>query len=198
MAQDDPELTPAQPAEAEAPKQAASPKVDNPIPPLTPRPPRNGKDTTKDGSREPKDGSRDNREVREPAAASSEPSPSGPDGSREPRPGLEADSVGALTKSGILEILPEGWGFLRQNNFDPGSQDIYVAQAQIKRFNLKTGDTVTGQVRPPKDTEKYYGLLRVESVNSASPDQAAAGSISTIWFRSTPKSAFFWKPIPRT
>ena len=77
-----------------------------------------------------------------------------------------------LTKSGILEILPEGWGFLRQNNFDPGSQDIYVAQAQIKRFNLKNGDTVTGQVRPPKDTEKYYGLLRVESVNSASPDQA--------------------------
>ena len=84
----------------------------------------------------------------------------------------DAELEAPLIKSGVLEILQEGWGFLRQNNFDPGSQDIYVAQAQIKRFNLKTGDTVTGQVRPPKDTEKYYGLLRVESVNSASPDQA--------------------------
>ncbi len=92
---------------------------------------------------------------------------------RRPRQRSDLDSSAApLIKSGVLEILPEGWGFLRQNNFDPGSQDIYVAQAQIKRFNLKTGDTVTGQVRPPKDTEKYYGLLRVESVNSVSPDQA--------------------------
>ena len=71
-----------------------------------------------------------------------------------------------------MEILQEGWGFLRHNNYDPNSQDIYVAQAQIKRFNLKTGDTVTGQVRPPKDTEKYFGLLRVESVNGMPPDQA--------------------------
>ena len=75
-------------------------------------------------------------------------------------------------KQGVLEILQEGWGFLRHNNYDPNSQDIYVAQAQIKRFNLKTGDTVTGQVRPPKDTEKYFGLLRVESVNGMPPDQA--------------------------
>ena len=82
----------------------------------------------------------------------------------------EADA--ALVKQGVLEILPDGWGFLRTNNFDSSAQDIYVAQAQIKRFGLKTGDTVTGQVRPPKDTERYYGLLRVETVNGVSPDQA--------------------------
>jgi transcription termination factor Rho len=85
-------------------------------------------------------------------------------------PAVEADAP--LIKQGVLEILPDGWGFLRHNNFDSSSQDIYVAQAQIKRFGLKTGDTVTGQVRPPKDTERYYGLLRVETVNSVSPDQA--------------------------
>jgi transcription termination factor Rho len=77
-----------------------------------------------------------------------------------------------LIRQGVLEILPDGWGFLRSNNFDPNSHDIYVAQAQIKRFGLKTGDTVSGVVRPPKDTEKYYGLLRVETVNGLSPDQA--------------------------
>ena len=98
----------------------------------------------------------------------------GTDGAAAPpaRNGADLDNSPPLIKSGVLEILPEGWGFLRQNNFDPGAQDIYVAQAQIKRFNLKTGDTVTGQVRPPKDTEKYYGLLRVESVNGIGPDQA--------------------------
>ena len=84
----------------------------------------------------------------------------------------EAPEEPPLIRHGVLEILPEGWGFLRQNNFDASGQDVYVAQAQIKRFGLKTGDTVSGAVRPPKDTERYYGLLRVENVNSASPDQA--------------------------
>ena len=84
--------------------------------------------------------------------------------------GEEAPSP--LVKQGVLEILPDGWGFLRHNNYDPNSQDIYVAQAQIKRFGLKTGDTVSGQVRPPKDAEKYFGLLRVESVNGVPPEQA--------------------------
>ena len=174
MATDDAESTPARPPQAE-----------NPIPPLTPRAPRNGKD----GSREPRESTRQPRERGESSrsadtarnadasrnadAARAEPGESAPDadGAAPGRGGADSDA-GALTKSGVLEILPEGWGFLRQNNFDPGSQDIYVAQAQIKRFNLKTGDTVTGQVRPPKDTEKYYGLLRVESVNGVSPDQA--------------------------
>ncbi len=73
---------------------------------------------------------------------------------------------------GVLEILNEGWGFLRHGNFDQNGQDIYVAQAQIKRFNLRTGDTVYGQVRPPKDSEKYYGLLRVDKVNGVDPEVA--------------------------
>ena len=86
--------------------------------------------------------------------------------------GNEPEAPSPLLKQGVLEILQDGWGFLRHNNFDPNSQDIYVAQAQIKRLGLKTGDTVSGFVRPPKDTEKYYGLLRVESVNGVNPDQA--------------------------
>lgn len=86
--------------------------------------------------------------------------------------GSEPETPSPLLKQGVLEILQDGWGFLRHNNFDPNSQDIYVAQAQIKRLGLKTGDTVSGFVRPPKDTEKYYGLLRVESVNGVNPDQA--------------------------
>ena len=61
---------------------------------------------------------------------------------------------------------------MRHGNFDQNGQDIYVAQAQIKRFNLRTGDTVFGQVRPPKDTEKYYGLLRVDKVNNVDPEVA--------------------------
>ena len=171
MAQDDSETITSNPPQADAPK-AAPPKVDNPIPPLTPRPPRNGKDGVRTAQAAPaaQDSNKDaDKETKEPAASAPEV---GATGEREGAARGASDADGALTKSGVLEILPEGWGFLRQNNFDPGSQDIYVAQAQIKRFNLKTGDTVTGQVRPPKDTEKYYGLLRVESVNSASPDQA--------------------------
>jgi transcription termination factor Rho len=89
-----------------------------------------------------------------------------------PPPSSDGEAPAPLVRSGVLEILPDGWGFLRHNNFDPNTQDIYVAQAQIKRFGLKTGDTVSGQVRPPKDTEKYYGLLRVETVNSISPEMA--------------------------
>lgn len=146
------------------------PPTDNPVPPLTPRAPRNGKDSSRKDNNGMNDGA--GKEVSSPV---SEAAPAGGmDGAAAPpsRPASDADGNPALIKSGVLEILPEGWGFLRQNNFDPGSQDIYVAQAQIKRFNLKTGDTVTGQVRPPKDTEKYYGLLRVESVNSISPEQA--------------------------
>jgi len=177
MANDDSESTPTRP-----------PQVENPIPPLTPRAPRNGKDSSarepRESTREPRESSRQPREPRGDASrsevsrsepprgeSSGEPSAEGSEAAATGRGGADSDA-NALTKSGVLEILQEGWGFLRQNNFDPGSQDIYVAQAQIKRFNLKTGDTVTGQVRPPKDTEKYYGLLRVESVNGASPDQA--------------------------
>ena len=85
---------------------------------------------------------------------------------------VQSDRNGLIFAKGILEILPDGWGFLRRSNFSPNAEDIYVSQTQIKRFVLKTGDEVTGQVRPPKESEKYYGLLRVEAVNGVDPDVA--------------------------
>ena len=85
---------------------------------------------------------------------------------------IQSERNGPIIAKGILEILPDGWGFLRRSNFSPHSEDIYIAQAQIKRFVLKTGDEVTGQVRPPKESEKYYGLLRVEAVNGVDPEVA--------------------------
>src|SRR3954452_23042 len=83
-----------------------------------------------------------------------------------------SDEDGLIFGRGVLEILPDGWGFLRHDNFNPAPDDIYVSQTQIKKFNLKTGDWVSGKVRPPKASEKYYGLLRVEAVNDLEPDQA--------------------------
>jgi transcription termination factor Rho len=81
--------------------------------------------------------------------------------------------VEALYSRGILEILNDGWGFLRRENYLPSNTDVYVSQSQIKRFGLRAGDTVFGQVRHPKEGEKYQGMLRVESVNgygTASPE----------------------------
>jgi transcription termination factor Rho len=85
---------------------------------------------------------------------------------------LESDIV--LTGEGVLEVLPEGYGFLRSQdwNYLYGPDDIYVSPSQIKRFDLRTGDTVSGQVRPPKEWERYLALLKVESVNGDDPDQA--------------------------
>jgi transcription termination factor Rho len=82
----------------------------------------------------------------------------------------------ALTGEGVLEILPEGYGFLRSQdwNYLYGPDDIYVSPSQIKRFDLRTGDTVSGQVRPPKEWERYLALLKVESVNGDEPDVAKA------------------------
>ncbi len=79
-----------------------------------------------------------------------------------------------LTGEGVLEILPEGYGFLRSQdwNYLYGPDDIYVSPSQIKRFELRTGDTVSGQVRPPKEWERYLALLKVESVNGDDPDVA--------------------------
>ncbi len=82
------------------------------------------------------------------------------------------EEQGYIFGGGILEIIPEGIGFLRSDNLLPGPDDVYVSQSQIRRFGLRTGDMVIGQIRPPKDTEKYYGLLRVESVNGQDPDIA--------------------------
>ncbi|UCH35088.1 MAG: transcription termination factor Rho [Armatimonadota bacterium] len=82
----------------------------------------------------------------------------------------QAEHNGNIFMEGVLETLQEGYGFLRVHGYLPSPDDVYVSQSQIKRFGLKTGDTVTGQVRPPKDSERYYSLLRVEAVNSESPE----------------------------
>src|SRR3970040_529938 len=85
---------------------------------------------------------------------------------------VEAERRGLELRGGILEIMGEGMGFLRADHYLPGPNDIYVSQSQIRRFSLRTGDMVIGQIRPPKDTEKYFGLLRVESINGMDPEEA--------------------------
>lgn len=84
----------------------------------------------------------------------------------------KAEQMGYIFSGGVLEIVQEGIGFLRSDHLLPGPDDVYVSQSQIRRFGLRTGDLVVGQVRPPKDTEKYYGLLRVEAVNGLDPETA--------------------------
>ena len=81
---------------------------------------------------------------------------------------------GAIFGEGVLEILPDGFGFLRapDANYLPGPDDIYVSPSQIRRFNLKTGDTVSGQIRPPKEGERYFALLKVSEVNFENPSVA--------------------------
>jgi len=81
-----------------------------------------------------------------------------------------AEQQGYNFSGGILEIIGEGYGFLRQSSLLPGSGDVYVSQSQIRRFGLRTGDVVAGQVRAPKDGEKYYGLVRVETINEMNPE----------------------------
>jgi len=83
-----------------------------------------------------------------------------------------AEQQGHELRGGVLEIIDDGIGFLRSEHYLPGEQDIYVSQTQIRRFGLRTGDMVIGQVRAPKDSEKYYGLLRVEAVNGLDPEVA--------------------------
>ncbi len=85
----------------------------------------------------------------------------------------EAAKQGQMFAEGVLEIMPDGFGFLRSplNSYLSGPDDIYVSPSQIKRFHLRTGDTVSGQVRPPKDSERYFALLRVEMVNFEDPEE---------------------------
>ena len=84
----------------------------------------------------------------------------------------QADMKGEIYGAGVLETLPDGFGFLRapDYNYLPGPDDIYVSPSQIRRFNLRTGDTVSGQIRPPKDSERYFALLKVEKLNHEPPD----------------------------
>jgi transcription termination factor Rho len=72
----------------------------------------------------------------------------------------------AVYAKGVLDLMPDGWGFLRRDNYLPSPEDVYVSQSQVKKFNLRAGDTVYGQIRLPKEGEKYRGMLRVESINS--------------------------------
>ncbi|HYN89448.1 MAG TPA: transcription termination factor Rho, partial [Ardenticatenaceae bacterium] len=83
-----------------------------------------------------------------------------------------AEQQGYIFGGGVLDVVQDGIGFLRTEDFTPSPEDIYVSQSQIRRFGLRTGDLVIGQVRPPKETEKYYGLLRVEAVNNLDPETA--------------------------
>lgn len=84
-----------------------------------------------------------------------------------------AERDGLMFMEGVLEILSEGYGFLRPINYLPSSEDIYISQSQIRRFDLRMGDLVSGKVRPPKENERYFGLLQVEAVNGQNPELAA-------------------------
>ncbi len=86
----------------------------------------------------------------------------------------QAEKNGFMFGDGVLEVLPEGFGFLRSTNYNylPSPDDIYVSPSQIRKFSLRTGDTVSGQIRPPKDNEKYFALLKVEAVNFEHPEES--------------------------
>jgi len=82
----------------------------------------------------------------------------------------QAKAAGMNFATGVLEVLPEGYGFLRRDNMRPGAHDVYISQSQIRRFELRTGDLIAGQIRDPKDNEKYHGVLKVEAVNGQDPE----------------------------
>lgn len=83
----------------------------------------------------------------------------------------KTEQNGLIFARGVLEVLPDGYGFLRTSNYLPSPEDIYVSQTQIRRFGLMAGDTISGQVRPPKDGERYFSLLRVEAINWQDPEK---------------------------
>ena len=87
--------------------------------------------------------------------------------------GIQAKKKGNIFASGVLEVLPDGYGFLRSQDYSylPGPDDIYVSHSQIKRFKLRTGHQISGQVRPPKDNERVFALLRVDTVNGVAPEK---------------------------
>ena len=97
----------------------------------------------------------------------------------------QTEQNGFIYGEGVLQVLPEGFGFLRapDTSYLPGSDDIYVSPSQIRRFNLRTGDTVSGQIRPPKDGERYFALLKVETINYEDPDNA---KLKTLFDNLTP------------
>jgi len=93
----------------------------------------------------------------------------------------QAEQNGVISGSGVLEILPDAFGFLRavDYNYLPSPDDIYISPSQIRRFNLRTGDTISGEVRPPKEGEKYFALLKVDEVNFEARSRPATKFFST-------------------
>lgn len=85
----------------------------------------------------------------------------------------QAEEGGLMFMEGVLEVLPEGFGFLRPINYLPSAEDIYISASQIRKFDLRSGDLVSGKCRPPKENERYFGLLHVDAVNGESPDAAS-------------------------
>ena len=84
---------------------------------------------------------------------------------------IEAEREGIELRGGILEIMSDGIGFLRSGHYQPGPYDVYVSQSQIRRYTLRTGDLIIGHVRPPRESERHYGLLKVESINGLDPEE---------------------------
>src|SRR5215207_286064 len=84
----------------------------------------------------------------------------------------QTEEAGNTFSDGILDIVSDGFGFLRGDRMLPGPDDVYVSQSQIRRFGLRTGDRIWGQIRPPKESERYYSLLRVELINGVDPETA--------------------------
>ena len=84
----------------------------------------------------------------------------------------QTEKSGLIFSEGVLETLPDGFGFLRapEYNYLPGPDDIYVSPSQIRKFDLRTGDTVSGQIRPPKEGERYFALIKVEAINFEAPE----------------------------
>jgi transcription termination factor Rho len=91
----------------------------------------------------------------------------------------KTEQNGLIFGKGVLEVLPDGYGFLRTNNYLPSTEDIYVSQTQIRRFGLCIGDLVSGQVRPPKEGERYFSLLRVEAINEQDPEKIKERTLFT-------------------
>jgi transcription termination factor Rho len=108
-----------------------------------------------------------------------------------------ADQKGAIFGEGVLEVLPDGFGFLRATdaNYMPGPDDIYVSPSQIRRFNLRTGDTIAGQIRPPKQGERYFALLKVAQINMEDP---AVARRKTLFDNLTPLHPDEWLKLETT
>src|SRR6201981_2681381 len=87
---------------------------------------------------------------------------------------VQTEKSGLIFSEGVLETLPDGFGFLRapEYNYLPGPDDVYVSPSQIRRFDLRTGDTVSGQIRPPKEGERYFALIKVDAINFEPPEEA--------------------------